>query len=817
MTTRRVLLGALAAVALLLALGRWGSALYTDYLWFASLGAADVWRTRTLTTLAVSAASFAASSAFAFLNLYAVRQSVVSLVLPRRMANIEIGEEVPGRYLLLAACLLSVMIGAALTLPADSWWTALLARSGRPFGEGDPYFGADLGFFVYWLPFESALYLWAVVTLVVVISAVVILYSLTPSLKLVRGSLYVSAYVRRHFTMLGGVLLLALAWSYRLDMYRLLADGGGVGGAFTAVDHRVSVPASLLLALVTLCASVIVAWAGWSGQLRLAFFSVSAVLLLSLVARTVAPLVARRSADPQATERQERPYVATRLSYTRRAYGVDRMRAETLGTGFATLPDLAARVAVWDGATLVRAAERSRQVRVVGSGTGWIGGPQSLRAILVERGTEGAADGRDLWEVSRFDATSADAEGRPVRATDGTSSGGETVIGEPAVYEGAPEYSVLSDSLQQLAGVEMVSTRSRLAHAWSLQNFRLLFGELPLDRPTIVRRRDVRERVRQLAPYFVQGTDVVPVLAADTLYWTLDLYASSAEYPLAQRFQLLGATRGYLHHAATAVVHAASGRVRLVLAANPEPVTATWASRFPSLFVRATALPVALQSALPPISDGGRAQALAFGVAGFRPDSPEVRHFASPDASDSAASHEPFRAQLPGLGVSELWPLLDGDERVRGLVASVGGHSRATVWVPLAPDDRRWGATLDRLRAADSAASEPGIVRAPVRVVPLAGRPVYFQSAFRWRPGTSPALARVAAVVGDSARTAVTLPRALGLAAAPADSTARGPEWGRERMEGLYHTMREALRRADWDAFGAAFDSLGAALRATPR
>ena len=36
-----------------------------------------------------------------------------------------------------------------------------LLRHGISFGESDPYFGADLGFFVYWLPVELTLYGWA--------------------------------------------------------------------------------------------------------------------------------------------------------------------------------------------------------------------------------------------------------------------------------------------------------------------------------------------------------------------------------------------------------------------------------------------------------------------------------------------------------------------------------------------------------------------------------------------------------------------------------------------------------------------------------
>jgi uncharacterized protein len=809
---RRVVFGVLATLAIVLVLGRWGAGLYTEYLWYASLDAASVWRARILTTLVVWLSSFAVASLFAFLNLYAVRRSVVSLVLPHRIANVEIGEEVPARYLFYLVCALSVAVGVVLALPGSTWTPALLAQIGQPFGETDPYFGADLGFFVYWLPLEIILHQWTVILLAVVVAMVVLLYALTPSLRWDRGHLYVSAYVRRHFIMLGGVLMFVLAWSYRLDMYRLVATGEGTGGGFSAVDHRVLVPAMLLLSVVTFCAALVVCWAGWSGQMRLAFLAVTTVLLLSVVARSIAPLLARRSVDPAAAAAQERPYRATRLGYTRRAFGVDRMRPDTLGAGFPSAAAAAPRVAIWDGATLAAAAQRLRRVRVVGDGAGWVNTPSALTALLVERSSDAGTDQRDAWGIGRFDATAADERGMPVRITSATRGLDEVLFDEPAVFDSAPVYSVLSDSLRHLAGVEMVSTRSRIAHAWALQNFRLLFGDLPLDRPVILQRRDVRERVRALVPFFAQGSEVVPLVADDSLYWVLELYAVSDAYPLAERFVLLGAERGYLQHAATAVIHAASGRVRLVLAASPDPLTSSWAGRFPTLFTTASALSPAIQALLPPVTDGARAQALAFADAGFRGDSLEVRHLATLDGADSAAPREPLHLALPGTGVAAAWPLLDDRERIRGVIAAEGGPRRVTAWIPLASDGTRWGTVVDRLRGSDSTVHENGLVRAPARVVPIAGRPAYLQSVFQWLPGGSPRLAHVVTLVADSLELAPTFAVAVG-----GDSTSMAvsptPQDFRARADSLYREMRAALSRGDWTAFGRAFDALGATLR----
>ena len=815
MTGRRVLGGALAVTALVLLLGRWGASLYSEYLWYAMLGAGEVWRVKSNATALLTLASFGFATAFSLVNVWAVRQSVVSLVLPRRLANIEIGEEVPRRYLTIAAVAISVALGLLLIFPAERWYEVVLASTGQPFLETDPYFGADLGFFVYWLPFETSVHYWCIIVLAAVTAVVVALYALTPSLRWERGSLFVSAYVRRHFTMLGAVLLLILAWSYRLGMYRALAFGGGTGGVFTSVDSRL-IPAMLMLSVITVCAAIVVAWAGWSGQMRLAFAAVTTVLALSLASRTVAPLVMRRSADPAAREKVEAPYIGTRLTFTRRAYGVDRIRAETIGAGFGAMADAVGRVALWDGALLSRAAERLPRVHGVGDRPAWQATAGRLNALLVQRGARGNADGPDVWSASRYDPTTADERGLPIALPGGSYGSGELFGGEPAVYDSAPSYSVLSDSGHQLVGTEMVSTRSRLMYAWSLQNFRLLFGDVPANRPVMVQRRDIRDRLANLVPFLEQGSEVVPLVSGDTLYWVVELYASANTYPLSQRFTLLGVERSYFQHAATALVHAASGRV--ILAADPaaDPVARSWLALFPHVFIPLSSLSPGLRALLPPVTDAARAQALAFAAAGFRGDSLEVRHFASPDGADSsAAAREPAHVLLPPYaGVSEVWPLVDSAERVRGVIAATGGMARSTSWLPVATDGKRWGAIVDLLRLADTTRRDGGLVRAPLRVVPVGTQPLYIQPTFDWRPGANPALYRIVVSRGDSVKGGGTLASALGVST---DVPARLPERAGPahlRADSLYRVMREALGRGDWSSFGRAFDALGRVLGA---
>jgi uncharacterized membrane protein (UPF0182 family) len=183
MLARRWLIGTAVAVALLLLVGKAVAGVYVDYRWFDALGAGSVWWARFENLLILRGLSGFVATVFFFCNLYAVRHSVVSLVLPRRVANIEIGEEVPSRYLLIAVIAMSALFGGLLAFPQDDWTSLALVRSGQPFRESDPYFEYDLGFWTYWLPFETSLHVWALIALLAATTVVVFLYALTPSLR----------------------------------------------------------------------------------------------------------------------------------------------------------------------------------------------------------------------------------------------------------------------------------------------------------------------------------------------------------------------------------------------------------------------------------------------------------------------------------------------------------------------------------------------------------------------------------------------------------------------------------------------------------
>ena len=359
MTRRRVAIGALIAAATLLVIGRVGADVYVDYQWYAALGATSVWTTRMINISLMRGVSVLAIALFVLANLYAVRRSIIKVVVPRRMGDLEIGEEVPGRYLDAAVVLGAVAIGLVLGLPQHGWTQLVMARSGVPFGDRDKYFDADLGFFVYQLPLEAAIYVRAVTTVLVVIAVVVCLYFLfTPGLRWERVGLRISSYVRRHLAVLALVVYWAAAWSYRLDMYGALTDGSGLNGAFTYADHKAIIPLNLVMCVAVAGAGVAVLFVLWKGQLRTALVITSMAVVVHLVAFKLAPSLANQFATARDPTVREQPYAAIRALYTRTAFGADQLHDSTSGLHLATPAELARTVPVWDPAALTVAIER---------------------------------------------------------------------------------------------------------------------------------------------------------------------------------------------------------------------------------------------------------------------------------------------------------------------------------------------------------------------------------------------------------------------------------------------------------------------------
>jgi uncharacterized membrane protein (UPF0182 family) len=265
-------------------------------------------------------------------------------------------------------------------------------------------------------------------------------------------------------------------------------------------------PGLLVLSIATAAGAITVLLSGWTGQLRTSFIAVTVIVVLSVTVQEIVPFAVRRLTPRDQQTLEDRPYLATRVDFTRGAYE----------------PNAAAY-------------EAQRKAGAAGVDDSVVTNPASQ-------------------ELLRRDSLS---------------------------YPGAHGLALVSDPQLDVAGQPLGDGFSRLGYAWAYQNFNLLADSVP-RRARMVAVRDVRSRVRALAPIFAQGTVVEPMFHADTLYWKLELYSASATFPLSKHFMIAGEERSYFRHAATALVNARTARVFIAADAVPDPVSAAWMARFPN-------------------------------------------------------------------------------------------------------------------------------------------------------------------------------------------------------------------------------------------
>jgi uncharacterized protein len=806
---RRWLLTGVAATAVMLLLGRVWADMYGDYLWHAAQGTAEVWRARAIAGAALTIGSGAVAWLFAFLNLLAVRRSVVSLVLPRRVANVEFGEEIPGGVLTGAALLMSLLLGAILALPSSGWWRLLLAVDGASFGEIDPYFQNDLGFYVVQLPLEAALYSWAIITASVVAFFVVLLYALTPSLRWRQSGFYATSYVRRHVTVLGGLLLLLLAWGFRLQTYRMLGQGSGPDGAFGYVDHTIGIPGNLALAVAATIAGLIVIWAGWSGQTRLAVLGITAVLVLALVVRFVAPSAASRFATAQEREVRERPYLATRTGYSRRAFGADRVTLAAASSRFESVASAARGAPAWDPLAVAHAL-RYADPAGAGARAGWRSDDGTLELILSEPTpvAEPLQGGR--WRVDRLLAAYSEG-GAPVWAGSDSPGPGSTLAA--VMTETPTPHLVVSDTSRSIAGVPLSGGARRLALAWSLRDVDLLLEKFPGAQPVVVSRRGVAERIRKLAPPFDQLGDAMVAMSADTLIWVVPLYSTSRTYPLSRQMEVAGQPVNWLRQTSTALVNATTGRVRLVADSAADPLTSAWRSRFPGLYTGWGAVSPDVRRSVAPAKVGSRATAVAFARFGTRDQRVGRSGHVPPwNGADSVLAGERVVMAGPSTDrLASLFPVLSEEDIVVGAVMVTGGGDGGMSWLP-ASTGHGWTELASTLAAAggDAVAPAPLLVHGPIRVLPVADRLSFFQPEYSWPDGGAPVLRRVTLKDGEEIDSGSSLVELVGVAQRDTVSSRNGHG---EHASRLYQRMRQALAASDWVTFGRLMDSLGLMLQ----
>ena len=646
------------ALALLLGVRGLASA-WTDYLWFASVGATSVWTTVVFSQVLLGVIGFVVAAAVVWVNLVVVHRVSTGRPLNLGPADevIESFQEWLSTRRLWFRIGVSGLLGLMVGVGASGWWRdVLLYLNEVEFGQADPIFGRDIAFYVFQLPFYRDILSWLFQLVVITILVSTALHYFYGGIRWQPNSLpQVGAEVKSHLSVLLAALAILKAVAYRLDTYELLYSTRGAvfGASYTdVVAHR---PALTLLSAISLFAAALLLWnirrRGWT----LPAIAAGLWLVVSIVVGGIIPAAIERFQVQPDQFNRERPYIRHHIDFTLDAYGLGGGQVEI--RDFAASPDLTAEdiggnqatisnVRLWDPGVLVPAYSQLQAIRPYYQ----ISNVDIDRYVIEGALTQVMVAARELdsddlpaegWVNEKLVYTHGFGEvmsrandvnpttGEPaflVRDVPPKSGVPELETSQPRIYFGeaaetgsyvivgtkqqevdfpsGDDDSVVRNTYAGRGGVQLSNTAIRAAMALRFGDLNTLISPEVTPDSKVLMVRNVVDRLSEVAPFLYADDDPYLALIGGRLVWIVDLYATTDRYPYSKpviddRIGLrspLPRDFNYIRNSAKGVVDAEDGTMTIYVFDNTDPLTQAYRRIFPDVFSNASEMTDELRS-----------------------------------------------------------------------------------------------------------------------------------------------------------------------------------------------------------------------------
>ena len=636
---RRLRLWSLAValtVALILVLW-WAKTVYTDWLWFGQLGFQDVFvKILTLKVWLFIAGAVVAAGALSVNLFLAYRFSYGESVI----AQPEDVKRLLWALVIGSACLTVAIGGAVLGAEASERWQTLMVFFNRvSFGAPDPQFSLDPSFYIATLSLFHFVQGWF---LGLAITAIVASLALYVAVYSVRGLGFVlTPRMLGHVAAMGVWLMLIIAAGHVIQVYGLvLSDNGVVFGA-TYTDVHARIPALWLLTAISLLATAGFAVSRFYGGLRLMAGSFSLWVIALILAGFVYPALFQRFQVVPDQFTKELPYIQRNLEATRAAFQLNEVQivpyaaagkldAALVEENRATVDN----IRLWDVQPLrdaynqLQFIELYYQFQNMDSDRYVIDG--RLRQVLVaarELDPEHLPVEAQNWVnetlqythgfgVAMSPATEfTPNEGRPNYFLQDIPIEGKLPVSRPQLYYGESpvEFVIVGHTLKEVdpdpafqnyggdGGVPLSSGFRRFAYAWQLGDINILLSDQINEESRIQYRRQIRERIKTVAPFLKLDADPYPVLdKTGRLWWIQDAYTTTRRYPYSAPHDpgLTGSPDSaqprprrrdggfnYIRNSVKVVVDAYNGTVDFYVIDPEDPLLQIYRKAFPSLFM----------------------------------------------------------------------------------------------------------------------------------------------------------------------------------------------------------------------------------------
>jgi uncharacterized membrane protein (UPF0182 family) len=596
---RRVLVPTLVTLAALLFLGSIFTNVWTDRLWFRSVGYGSVFSTVLLTRVGLFLVFGLLFTALVLLNGF-LAWRLRPDVLPTRR------DDPAFRYRIALAPVakaITFSFGAILTLLAGSvgsghWETFQLWLHGTSFGSDDAQFGKDVGFFVFALPWLDFIASYAFGAIVVSVLVAAFIHYIVGNIRFGGRGPALSRGAQVHLLLLAGFGVLIRAFSSGLDRFGLaispssLFDGIGYTDAHARIPaHNILIGVAIVSALMFFAGALLRSWV-------LPGLSLALLLLTSILIGGIWPFVMQSFQVKPSEPDKEGPYIARNIAATREAYDVADTKAQAYSaktslTGAELSKSAESRVSsrLLDPTLIAPAFEQLQQVRgyytmpatldvdryqlakgqppqdiIIAARELRLDGLQDSQrnwandhtaythgyGVVAARGNQRGAQGAPVWVEKDIPPVGDFKFKIPPRIYFGEFSPEYSIVGRPKGAapievdiprgDGGDSASVTQNTYAGTGGVPIGSLFAKSLYAFKFAEPNIILSNRVNGASRILYERHPSDRVRKVAPWLTVDGDPYPAVVNGRVVWIIDGYTTSNHYPYSEHRSLRDAT-----------------------------------------------------------------------------------------------------------------------------------------------------------------------------------------------------------------------------------------------------------------------------------
>ncbi len=670
-TRRRAwIVGILIALVVLIGSLRSLAGLWTDQMWFASVGKSSTFST----LLSVKVGLVVVFTLVFFVGLLA------NLLIADRIGRTNVFEDPDDemvrrfqsairphakRIFTLIAAVLGLGAGIA---TIGQWQNWLLFANSQKFGTTDPQFHKDIGFYVFEMPFIEFLISWIMLSLIVITVVTGIMHYLNGGIRGQKARPRVRPPVKVHLSILLALMAITKAVGYYYGRYRLVNSTNGYVQGATYTDIHARLPAIDLLFWLSLLAAAVLLFNIWRKGWTLPVLAVGIWAFVALVVGVAYPAILQAIKVTPAQSTLEVPYISRNIAATRAAFGVDKVQEKPF-EGSTNLSNDAisqnaqtlANIRLWDPNP-----EISQQTfqKLQGLRSYYSYNTLGVDRYQINDKMTPTLSGVRQVNAADLPATSwvnthlvyTHGTGMALAAANQVQANGNPVFGvadvppvsqpgypsitQSGIFFGPnqPGYVVANSKQLELdyqtttgvniqnhyagtGGVKINGILRRAAFALRLGDFNLLISNLVTNESRIMFVRDIGAMAQKAAPFLSFDANPYSVLVDGKVKWVMDGYTTTSQYPYSQNagtFALplgsgLPSNYNYARNSVKLVVDAYSGEMTYYVVDKSDPIIRAYQSAFPNLLVDGSTMPEALRAHLRYPEDLFGAQAAVYG------------------------------------------------------------------------------------------------------------------------------------------------------------------------------------------------------------